>query len=54
MVEIEVEQKKNNFFFIFLKIFLIPAHQNDMKTYKIKFILNKKNSKFLETRFTPR
>jgi hypothetical protein len=30
-------------FFIFLKLFLTSAHQNDLKTYKKKFILIKKN-----------
>jgi hypothetical protein len=39
-------------FFIFKKIFLTSAHQNDLKTKKIYF-KQKKISKFLKMLFTP-
>jgi len=44
---------QNNIYFIFKKLFLISAHQNDLKTHKNKFS-KKIFSKFEGTRFAPR
>jgi hypothetical protein len=43
-----LEMYQNNIFFIFLKLFLISAHQN-LKIYIKKF--NKKKSRFKKIRF---
>jgi hypothetical protein len=46
-----LKMHQNNVF-SFLKIILISAHQNDLKTQK-KIIFSKKNSKFKGIRFAP-
>jgi hypothetical protein len=49
-----VEMYQNNIFFIFLKLFLRSAHQNNTK-YTKKIIFNKKNNlNFYRIRFAPR
>jgi len=42
------------YFFIFKKLFFIPAHQNDPKILKQKLFLSKTNTKFLGTQVGPR
>jgi hypothetical protein len=48
---------QNEVFFIFLKLFLTSAYQNNLKIWKTKFILSKKEkekvSKFEGTWFAP-
>ena len=49
-----VEMYQNDIFFIFLKLFLRSAHQNNPK-YTKKIIFNKKNNlNFYRIKFAPR
>jgi len=42
-----LEMHQNDIFFIFLKLFLISAYQNDLKTLKNINLKQKKNKKIL-------